>query len=153
MSLLEVRGVTVRFGGNVAIDSLSLDVHPGEVVGIPHARQAQRVAEHVGGVTVLTGLNPWTVMGHFLVSAVLTLLARLPLKQAVGTSLLVIAMNSVSGFAGYVGTTAIDWSFLAGFTAVAAGGFHSVALREDGRAFLALGPLRPSPTYFVLEPL
>jgi sulfate-transporting ATPase len=32
--LLGVRDVTVRFGGNVAIDSLSLDVHPGEVVGI-----------------------------------------------------------------------------------------------------------------------
>lgn len=32
--LLGARDVTVRFGGNVAIDSLSLDVHPGEVVGI-----------------------------------------------------------------------------------------------------------------------
>ncbi|HET7719430.1 MAG TPA: ATP-binding cassette domain-containing protein, partial [Acidimicrobiales bacterium] len=32
--LLGVREVTVRFGGNVAIDSLSLDVHPGEIVGI-----------------------------------------------------------------------------------------------------------------------
>ena len=32
--LLAARDVTVRFGGNVAIDSLSLDVHPGEVVGI-----------------------------------------------------------------------------------------------------------------------
>lgn len=32
--LLSARDVTVRFGGNVAIASLSLDVHPGEVVGI-----------------------------------------------------------------------------------------------------------------------
>jgi ABC-type branched-subunit amino acid transport system ATPase component/ABC-type branched-subunit amino acid transport system permease subunit len=32
--LLGARDLTVRFGGNVAIDSLSLDVHPGEVVGI-----------------------------------------------------------------------------------------------------------------------
>jgi ABC-type branched-subunit amino acid transport system ATPase component/ABC-type branched-subunit amino acid transport system permease subunit len=32
--LLGAREVTVRFGGNVAIDSLSLDVHPGEIVGI-----------------------------------------------------------------------------------------------------------------------
>jgi ABC-type branched-subunit amino acid transport system ATPase component/ABC-type branched-subunit amino acid transport system permease subunit len=32
--LLAARDITVRFGGNVAIDSLSFDVHPGEVVGI-----------------------------------------------------------------------------------------------------------------------
>jgi len=32
--LLAARDVTVRFGGNVAIDSISLDVLPGEVVGI-----------------------------------------------------------------------------------------------------------------------
>ena len=37
-------------------------------LGIP----AQAV---LGGITVLTGLNPWTVMGHFLVSAVLIALA------------------------------------------------------------------------------
>jgi cytochrome c oxidase assembly protein subunit 15 len=39
-------------------------------LGIP----AQAV---LGGITVLTGLNPWTVMGHFLVSAVLIGLAVL----------------------------------------------------------------------------
>ena len=38
------------------------------LLGIP----AQAV---LGGITVLTGLNPWTVMGHFLVSAVLIALA------------------------------------------------------------------------------
>jgi ABC-type branched-subunit amino acid transport system ATPase component/ABC-type branched-subunit amino acid transport system permease subunit len=32
--LLAARDLTVRFGGNVAIDSLTLDVHPGEIVGI-----------------------------------------------------------------------------------------------------------------------
>jgi cytochrome c oxidase assembly protein subunit 15 len=38
------------------------------LLGIP----AQAV---LGGITVLTGLNPWTVMGHFLVSAGLIALA------------------------------------------------------------------------------
>ncbi|MDE0778387.1 MAG: ATP-binding cassette domain-containing protein [Nocardioides sp.] len=32
--LLAARDITVRFGGNVAIDSLSLDVHPGEIIGV-----------------------------------------------------------------------------------------------------------------------
>jgi hypothetical protein len=44
------------------------------------------------------------------------------MKQAVGTSLLVIAMNSASAFAGYLGTVDVDWGFLAGFTAAAVAG-------------------------------
>jgi len=41
------------------------------------------------------------------------------MKQAVGTSLLVIAMNCASGYAGYAGQVLVPWGFLAGFTAVA----------------------------------
>lgn len=67
------------------------------------------------GVGVLTGLVG--IGGGFLVVPALVLLARIPMRQAVGTSLLVIAMNSASGFAGYLGAVELDWSFLAGFTA------------------------------------
>jgi uncharacterized protein len=69
------------------------------------------------GVGVLTGIVG--IGGGFLVVPALVLLARVPMRQAVGTSLLVLAMNSASGFAGYVGTVDIDWRFLGGFTAVA----------------------------------
>jgi uncharacterized protein len=69
------------------------------------------------GVGVLTGLVG--IGGGFLVVPALVLLARVPMRQAVGTSLLVIAMNSVSGFAGYLGTVDLDWSFLVGFTTIA----------------------------------
>ena len=69
------------------------------------------------GVGVLTGLVG--IGGGFLVVPALVLLAGLPMKQAVGTSLLVIAMNSASGFAGYLGTVDLDWRFLAWFTTVA----------------------------------
>lgn len=68
-------------------------------------------------VGVLTGVVG--IGGGFLVVPSLVLLARVPMKQAVGTSLLVIAMNSAAGFAGYIGAVAIDWAFLAGFTSVA----------------------------------
>jgi uncharacterized membrane protein YfcA len=44
------------------------------------------------------------------------------MRQAVGTSLLVIAMNAASGFAGYLGTVDLDWTVLAGFTATAVAG-------------------------------
>ena len=41
------------------------------------------------------------------------------MSQAVGTSLLVIAMNSASGFAGYLGRVTMPWPFLMAFTACA----------------------------------
>lgn len=69
------------------------------------------------GVGVLTGLVG--IGGGFLVVPALVLLAGVPMKEAVGTSLLVIAMNSASGFVGYLGSVELDWGFLAGFTAVA----------------------------------
>lgn len=72
------------------------------------------------GVGMLTGLVG--IGGGFLVVPALVLLARVPMRQAVGTSLLVIAMNAASGFVGHLGTTTIDWTFLAGFTAVAVAG-------------------------------
>jgi uncharacterized membrane protein YfcA len=45
---------------------------------------------------------------------------KLPMRLAVGTSLLVIAMNAISGFAGYAGTVPIDWNLVAWFTGTAA---------------------------------
>ena len=75
------------------------------------------VAIAVGLLTGLVGIG-----GGFLVVPALVILARVPMKQAVGTSLLVIAMNSLSGFAGYLGRVHVPWGFMAGFTAVAVAG-------------------------------
>ena len=72
------------------------------------------VALTVGVITGLVGIG-----GGFLVVPSLVLLARAPMKQAVGTSLLVIAMNSAAGFAGYLGQVAIPWAFVSGFTTIA----------------------------------
>lgn len=72
------------------------------------------VALTVGVLTGVVGIG-----GGFLVVPALVLLARVPMKQAVGTSLLVIAMNSASAFAGYLGHAEFPWTFMLGFTAVA----------------------------------
>jgi uncharacterized membrane protein YfcA len=71
-------------------------------------------------VGVLTGLVG--VGGGFLIVPALVLLGKVPMKQAVGTSLLVIAMKSAAGFLGYLGQVQVDWGFMAVFTAVAVGG-------------------------------
>ena len=67
----------------------------------------------VGALTGIVGIG-----GGFLIVPALVVLGRVPMKQAVGTSLLVIAMNSVAGFAGYSGSVDLPWGFLAGFTGV-----------------------------------
>jgi hypothetical protein len=60
-------------------------------------------------VGVLTGLVG--VGGGFAIVPVLVLLAKIPMKQAIGTSLLIIAANSVAGFLGYLGQVSLDWHF------------------------------------------
>ncbi len=72
------------------------------------------------GVGLLTGVAG--IGGGFLVVPALVVLGRVAMKQAIGTSLLVIAMNSAAGFAGYVGRIDIPWEFVLSFTAVAIGG-------------------------------
>jgi uncharacterized membrane protein YfcA len=44
------------------------------------------------------------------------------MKKAIGTSLLIIALNSLIGFAGDVGQVSIDWWFLFSITAIACTG-------------------------------
>jgi uncharacterized protein len=68
-------------------------------------------------VGVLTGLVG--VGGGFLIVPALVLLGKLPMKQAIGTSLLVIAMKSATGFLGYLGQVEVPWAFMSLFTAVA----------------------------------
>lgn len=57
----------------------------------------------VGALTGLVGVG-----GGFLIVPALTLLVKLPMPAAVGTSLLVIAMNATAGFAGYINHASID---------------------------------------------
>ena len=65
-------------------------------------------------VGVLTGIVG--AGGGFLIIPALVLLAKLPMKKAVGTSLLIIAIKSLIGFLGDLSNMQIDWTFLLTFT-------------------------------------
>lgn len=65
----------------------------------------------VGVITGIVGAG-----GGFLIIPALVILARLPMKMAVGTSLLIIAAKSLIGFLGDVSTQTIDWEMLLIFT-------------------------------------
>lgn len=60
--------------------------------------------------------------GGFLLIPALVLLLKMPMKKAVGTSLLIIALNSLIGFTGDIGHFKIDWSFLTVVTLIAIAG-------------------------------
>ncbi|ARN76816.1 permease [Nonlabens spongiae] len=65
----------------------------------------------VGTLTGIVGAG-----GGFLIIPALVLLAKLPMKKAVATSLLIIAIKSLIGFIGDVQNLEIDWSFLTVFS-------------------------------------
>lgn len=97
----------------------------------------------VGIVTGLVGAG-----GGFLIIPALVLLARLPMSLAVGTSLLIIGIKSLIGFAGEMGAEAtIDWPFLLIFSGISIVGIFI------GTHFNKLVPsekLKPAFGYFVL---
>lgn len=65
----------------------------------------------VGTITGIVGAG-----GGFLIIPALVLLAKLPMKKAVATSLFIIAIKSLIGFLGDVKNLEIDWTFLLSFT-------------------------------------
>jgi uncharacterized membrane protein YfcA len=67
----------------------------------------------VGVITGIVGAG-----GGFLIIPALVLLAKLPMKMAVGTSLLIIAAKSLIGFLGDLSTQTIDWQLLLIFTSL-----------------------------------
>lgn len=68
-------------------------------------------------VGLLTGL--FGVGGGFLIVPALALLLGLPMPVAVGTSLVVVVVNSVAGFAAHLGGAHLDYGLAAVFTAAA----------------------------------
>lgn len=96
----------------------------------------------VGIITGLVGAG-----GGFLIIPALVILSKLPMKEAVGTSLVIIAAKSLIGFFGESGQSIINWQLLttiSGFAIV--GIFIGTALSKkiDGNK------LKPAFGWFVL---
>jgi len=96
-------------------------------------------------VGILTGLVG--AGGGFLVIPALVVLSKLPMKEAVGTSLVIIAAKSLIGFFGESGETVIDYYFLSKVTAFAIVGiFIGMALSKKING----SKLKPAFGWFVL---
>jgi len=67
----------------------------------------------VGIITGLVGAG-----GGFMIVPALVLFLNLPMKKAIGTSLLIITLNTLFSFAGGLSHSFIDWEFLLSFTSL-----------------------------------
>jgi hypothetical protein len=111
----------------------------------PAAPRWSRVAASGAAVGALTGVLG--VGGGFLIVPVLVMLVGLPMQSAVGTSLVVIAMNSAAGLLGHLSGAPLDWSVTLIFVAAGLSGtFLGARLAER----LPAERLRQAFAWFVL---
>lgn len=98
---------------------------------------AVRVALAGTGVGFLTGL--FGVGGGFVIIPVLTLVLGFNMPQAIGTSLLVVAVNAATALSVRLGTTGVEWSVAVPFTLAALAGVltgNRLASRVDPGSLL-----------------
>ncbi|MGY3089362.1 putative membrane protein YfcA [Hymenobacter sp. UYAg731] len=135
----------------VAAATSMIRSRPAEVVpaGELHHRQAFNYPLILGiGLVVGTLTGFVGAGGGFLIIPALVLGARLPMKLAVGTSLAIIALNSLIGFTGDLSAgTAVAWPFLLGFLAFALGG---IVLGTYLARFIPGARLKPAFGWFTL---
>ncbi|MFH4967423.1 sulfite exporter TauE/SafE family protein [Gaetbulibacter sp. M240] len=96
----------------------------------------------IGGLTGIIGAG-----GGFLYVPALVLWAKLPMKKAVGTSLIIVAINSLIGFFGDVQNLAINWTFLLIFTSISIIG---ILIGVSLTKFVSGERLKKSFGYFIL---
>jgi uncharacterized membrane protein YfcA len=96
----------------------------------------------IGFLTGLVGAG-----GGFLIIPALVLLTGLPFKTAVGTSLFIIAINSLMGFLGDVLNTEMNWGFLLTITGLAIVG---IMIGNAAQKKIASSKLRKIFGWFIL---
>lgn len=96
----------------------------------------------VGFLTGLVGAG-----GGFLIIPALVVFGKIPMKKAVGTSLLIIAFKSLIGFIGDVQNLEIDWPFLIYFSAFTVAGIYSGSFLSH---YVSSHKLKPAFGWFIL---
>ena len=85
--------------------------------------------------------------GGFLIIPALVIFSKLPIKTAIGTSLSIIAVNSLIGFLGDLQTRTMDWNFLLLFSGLAVVG---ILIGTKLSTYVASDKLKPAFGWFVL---
>ena len=96
----------------------------------------------IGALTGFIGVG-----GGFLIIPTLLFSAKLPMKKAVATSLIIIAFNSLIGFVGSVSNAFIEWTFLLEFTSFSVVGIFAGMLLSKK---ISNEKLKPAFGWFVM---
>ncbi|WP_036489405.1 sulfite exporter TauE/SafE family protein [Myxosarcina sp. GI1] len=96
-------------------------------------------------IGILTGFVG--VGGGFVIVPALVLFGGIPMKEAIGTSLLIIAFNSATGFLGYLSQVELNWNLVISFTIAASFGTFTGAYLTR---FIDAKKLQKGFGYFVL---
>jgi uncharacterized membrane protein YfcA len=132
-SLLPPALLLVLFALLMLVVGIVLMTHPSTEDTARHERSIPTIMLAGAGVGVLTGFLG--VGGGFLIVPALVMLVGLSIHQAVGTSLVIIVMNSAAGLLGHLGGVALDWGMILGFVVTGlAGTFTGVRLARRIRA-------------------
>lgn len=117
----------------------SLSMIKGERVSIRRSKESDYKITLIILEGILVGLLTGLVGagGGFLIIPALIMFGRLPMKTAVGTSLIIIAANSSIGFLGGLAhhRSEIDWKFMITITLLAISGIfigHRISKKWDG---------------------
>jgi len=96
----------------------------------------------VGALVGLVGAG-----GGFLIIPALVMLAKLPMKKAIGTSLAIVTINSIIGFLSDFGVHEFNWQFLLVFSGFAITG---IVLGSYLSKFVSGTKLKPAFGWFIL---
>jgi uncharacterized membrane protein YfcA len=96
----------------------------------------------IGALVGLVGAG-----GGFLIIPALVMLAKLPMKKAIGTSLAIIALNSSIGFLSDFGVHQFDWNFLFIFSGFAISG---IIIGSYLSKYISGVKLKPAFGWFIL---
>ena len=133
VSISKNTGIMILFSIVMLIASISMVRKKKETVSAP--KQRSKIYRGtlitlegvvVGSVTGLIGAG-----GGFLIIPALVVLAKLPMKMAVGTSLLIISVKSLIGFLGDLSYQTMDWTFLLSFSGLSIVGIFLGARLSD----------------------
>ena len=106
-----------RSGEAAALEEVEVGRTPSASLDLGHALMVLAAGTGIGFLTGLFGVG-----GGFVIVPALTLLLGFAMPQAIGTSLLVVAINSAMALLARLGTARIDWVVAGAFTAAAVAG-------------------------------
>ncbi|MFD1614351.1 sulfite exporter TauE/SafE family protein [Gelatiniphilus marinus] len=119
-TLTKAMGIMVFFAIIMLLASFSMIKNQKETHEIPQKQAYYKTFSQglvIGTITGIIGAG-----GGFLYVPALVLWANIPMKKAVGTSLIIVTINSLIGFTGDIQTLEIEWLFLLTFTLISVAG-------------------------------